>query len=338
MVASEAEGRAGALRRIAACRASQAEELDLGGLQLATLDGDLLAALCQLDWLRRLFLGSNAETREKLKLPLEDGEINSKCNALGALPDVLFNALPRLERLDLALNRLQGLPASIANLTDLAILDLAGNSVGAEGAHALKDLINLTSLDLAYNRVRDDGAQALKGLVNLASLDLTANGIGDDGAQALKGLINLTSLDLLGNGIWAEGAQALKDLVNLTSLNLASNRIGDEGAQTLEGLVNLTSLNLAYNGIGDISSLVSLRDLREINLSGTNLDHDIPALWMLPSLQNAILHNASLPGVPVEILSKSSSDNCLDRLRAHLAERAGREDANLSAAARRQLR
>jgi hypothetical protein len=56
MVASEAEGRAEALPRIAACRTVQAEELDLGGLQLTALDGELLAALCQLGWLRRLFL------------------------------------------------------------------------------------------------------------------------------------------------------------------------------------------------------------------------------------------------------------------------------------------
>ena len=45
---------------------------------------------------------------------------------------------------------------------------------------------------------------------------------------------------------------------------------------------------------------------------------------MLPSLQEAILHDASLPGVPVEILSKDNySDNCLDRLRAHLADLTG---------------
>ena len=42
MAASEAEGRAEALRRIAECRTAQAEELDLGGLQLTTLDGELL--------------------------------------------------------------------------------------------------------------------------------------------------------------------------------------------------------------------------------------------------------------------------------------------------------
>ena len=68
MVASEAEGRAEALRRIAACRTAQSEELDLGGLQLTALDDELLTALCELGWLRRLFLGPSVEAREKPQL------------------------------------------------------------------------------------------------------------------------------------------------------------------------------------------------------------------------------------------------------------------------------
>src|SRR5215471_12355516 len=137
MVASEAEGRAEALRRIAACRTAQAEELDLGGLQLTGLDGELLAALCQLGWLRRLFLGLSAEARAKPQLALTSGERNLKiCNALGALPGALFDALTRLEQLDLALNALRGLPASMANLTTLTSLDLSYNEIGAEGAQA----------------------------------------------------------------------------------------------------------------------------------------------------------------------------------------------------------
>jgi internalin A len=564
MVANEADGRAEALRRIAACRAAQAEELDLGGLQLTALDGELLETLCQLGWLRRLFLGTSAEARENPELAFVDYERNSKvCNALGVLPGALFDALKRLERLDLTLNRLRGLPASIANLVALTSLDLARNRIGAEGAQALKGVVNLTSLDLArnrigaegaqalkglvkltsldlqnnfigaegaqalkglvnltnldlgYNSIRDEGAQALKGLVklnnldlayngisakgvqalkgldkltnldlsfnrtgaeglqalksltdltslylisnsidaeeaqalkglgnltslnlnsnrigdegaqalkdlvnltslnlflnhigaegaqalkglvnltslylgyndigaegaqalkglvnltrlcldgsrigaegaqalkdlvNLASLGLADNGIGAEGAQALKGLVNLTSLDLQNNFIGAEGAQALKDLVkltsldlknnfigaegaqalkdlvNLASLDLADNKIGDEGAQALKALINLTSLDLSNNNIGDISPLVSLRNLRKIDLSGSRLNDDMPAFWRLPSLQEAILHDASLPGVPVEILSKYGSNNCLDRLRAHYADLTG---------------
>jgi Leucine-rich repeat (LRR) protein len=132
MVANEADGRAEALRRIAACRTTQAEELDLGGLQLTALDGELLAALCRL------------------------------------------------------------------NLTSL---DLRNNSIGAEGALALKSLVNLTNLNLARNDIGAEGVQALKGLVNLSRLDLARNDTGAEGAQVLKGLVNLTTLNLVDNGI-----------------------------------------------------------------------------------------------------------------------------------------
>jgi Leucine-rich repeat (LRR) protein len=158
MVANKAEGRAEALRRIAACRAAQAEELDLGGLQLTALDGELLAALCQLGWLRRLFLGLSAEAREKPQHAFIDGEKNSSVlNTLHALPGALFDALTRLERLDLALNQLRGLPASIANLTALTSLNLADNAIEDEGAEALKGLVNLTSLDLTGNAIGPKG-------------------------------------------------------------------------------------------------------------------------------------------------------------------------------------
>jgi GTPase SAR1 family protein len=120
-----------------------------------------------------------------------------------------------------------------------------------------------------------------------------------------------------------EGTRALKGLTALTSLNLFSNQIGDEGAQALKGLTALTSLELGFNHIADISPLVSLRNLRDINLSGNHLNQVVPSFWMLPSLQEAFLHYASLPNVPVEVLSKHGFDNCLDRLRAHLKDLTG---------------
>jgi internalin A len=384
MVANEAEGRAEALRRIAACRTAQAEELDLGGLRLTALDGELLAALKGLVNLTSLGLSSNnlgAEGAQALKGLVNLTRLDLAFNDIGAEGAQALKGLVNLTSLDLfglhngigaegaqALKGLINLTSlnlggltlfrncigaegahALKGLVNLTRLDLRGNDIGAEGAQALKGLVNLTSLNLAYNRIGAEGAQALKGLVNLTSLNLFANDIGAEGAQAvkglvnltslnlaynqigaegaqaLKGLVNLTSLDLFGlyNGIGDEGAQALKGLVNLTTLNLGSNRIGDEGAQALKSLVNLTSLDLAYNDIGDISPLVSLHNLREINLSGCRLDQDVPAFWMLPSLLQAILRDASLPGVPVEILSKDYSDNCLDRLRAHLADLTG---------------
>lgn len=188
MVANEAEGRAEALRRIAACRAAQAEELDLRGLQLTALDGELLDALCQLGWLRGLLLGGAGDALE------------ASNNKVRELPGVLCDALPRLERLDLAYSRLFELPASIANLavlTRLTSLDLCINLIGAEGAQALRGLVNLTSLELGDNDIGDEGAQALRDLVNLTYLGLDANNIHD--ISPLVSLSELESINLSGN-------------------------------------------------------------------------------------------------------------------------------------------
>jgi internalin A len=44
------------------------------------------------------------------------------------------------------------------------------------------------------------------------------------------------------------------------------------------------------------------------------------ALWYKPSLRQLVLHEVHLPGVPVEVLSQSQSDDCLQSLRAHLRD------------------
>jgi internalin A len=321
MMASEEQARAEALRRIALCRETRGDELDLGGLQLDSLDG-ILEPLCELTWLQRLFLGPSAEARENWKLASILGQRNSKvCNALSALPDALFNTLTRLEELDLSFNELLSLPASIAHLsalfslnlcanhikdegaqalkglTALIGLDLGDNYIGSEGAKALKNLVNLTGLNLSKNYIGDEGAQALKGLTALTVLYLRFNDIGPEGAQALKDLAALTGLDLYSNEIRDEGAQALKGLTALTSLNLAHNSIGPEGAQALKGLTALTSLDLSYNSIGPegAQALKGLTALTSLNLSQNYIGDDgaqalkgLTALTSLDLSQNHI--------------------------------------------------
>ena len=93
--------------------------------------------------------------------------------------------------------------AALATLNNLTSLNLAGNSIGHEGAAALATLSNLTSLNLRHNSIGDEGAAALATLSNLTSLNLEYNSIGHEGAAALATLSNLTSLDLAGNSIGA---------------------------------------------------------------------------------------------------------------------------------------
>jgi internalin A len=222
----------------------------------------------------------------------------------------------------------------LSELENLESLSLFNNMLESEAVTHLINLSNIRSLDLNANEIGPIGAIKLSNLLTLVRLDLQANNIGDEGASALRTLICLEYLDLGGNGIGPSGAKAFSAMSHLQFLNLgdseygtsimAPNKIGSEGLKALSGLAKLTSLDLAGNDIGDISPLVSLRNLCKINLSGNHLDHDVPAFWLPASLQEVILHDASLPGVPVEVLSKNRyADNCLDRLRAHLADLTG---------------
>jgi internalin A len=191
---------------------------------------------------------------------------------------------------------------------------------------AFSCLVNLTSLNLSDNEIGDEGVQALGCLVKLASLDLRSNKIGNNNAQALSPLVNLASLDLGWNEIGADGARALSSLVNLTSLDLAGNAIGADGAQALGQLVNLTRLDLAMTGVRNLSPLLSLTKLESLNCSGCELDDAFVELWQMPSLNTVALCEATLPGVPAEVLWLAPEeapwlygDNCLERLRAHFA-------------------
>jgi Ran GTPase-activating protein (RanGAP) involved in mRNA processing and transport len=111
--------------------------------------------------------------------------------------------------------RVQGLAVLLARSASLTVLDLDGNSPGAEGARTL--------------------AGGLEGNTTLATLNLRSNGLGDVGAAAL--------------------ARVLPSVTELTALYLHSNQIGDVGVAALAGalpsLRRLTQLDLHNNGIGD---------------------------------------------------------------------------------------
>ena len=135
----------------------------------------------------------------------------------------------------------------MAGLTNLALLDLGGNSI-SDLSH-LAGLTQLINLSLNGNSITD--LSPLAGLTNLTSLDLNGNSITD--LSPLAGLTNLTWLSFWNNNI--SDLSPLAGLTNLTRLWLYSNAITD--ISPVAGLTNLTSLDLDSNNISDISPLVA---------------------------------------------------------------------------------
>src|SRR5262249_27880187 len=81
----------------------------------------------------------------------------------------------------------KGLAGKLQTLSDLTVLNLSGNYIGAEGAKAIAaSLPGLTSLNLGNNNISAEGAKVIAAsLTGLTSLGLESNNIGTDGAKAI---------------------------------------------------------------------------------------------------------------------------------------------------------
>ncbi len=193
-------------------------------------------------------------------------------------------ASPRLANLtELALMQLrlraQGVLA-LANAHDLSRLtrlELRASTVGDAGLAQLLGspvVDRLSYLGLAGTRLHDPGARALAAssrLGRLTALDLQANQIHPEGALALAAsprLAQLRHLNLWGNRLEAEGLRALASSPHLAALewlNVGGNRAGDVGAEALAGSAHfsaLTSLTIDQNGLSDRGVVALASSLR----------------------------------------------------------------------------
>jgi hypothetical protein len=197
----------------------------------------------------------------------------------------------------------------------LQTLNLWYNSIGADGAGALKLPPTLQSLNLYNNSIGADGAGALKLPPTLQSLNLYNNSIGDVGAGALKLPPTLQSLDLGGNSIGDESAGALKLPPTLQTLDLSDNSIGDVGTGALKLPPTLQSLRLWNNFIGDVGAgaLKLPPTLQSLDLSGNSIGADgAGALKLPPTLQSLNLYNNSIGDVGAGALKLPPTLQTLD--------------------------
>ena len=295
--------------------------LDLIGNGLGVEGVRALTGLINLTSLALGWNGLGDEGAHALSNLVNLNSLNLGGNRLGAEGARVLAGLVNLTNLNVRANHIGAEGArAISGLVNLANLNLGGNRLGAEGARALSHLVSLNNLNLGENGLGPDGAHALSGIVNLTTLGLGENDLGDDGARAISGLVNLTSIDLRSNSLGPEGVRALSGLVNLTSLGLGWNGLGVDSARALSGLVNLTALGLWHSDVKDLSPLTHLVNLKYLDCSGCQLDAPVPELWAMPSLEIVLLHEATLPGVPAEVLSPNPHTSCLESLRAHFAD------------------
>ena len=171
------------------------------------------------------------------------------------------------------------------------------------------DVLGLGTLNATNSGIADlGGIEALEGL---SFLQLFGNDITD--ITPLRELTRLTNLSLGGSEI--SDLEPLEDLVNLTSLSLHDSGIDDLTA--VSGFTQLVFLDLGFNDLGDdIEPLTNVSNLRQLNLSGTQLS-DVSPLAELEELQTLEIATNSIEDItPLETLTKLRvvviEDNPLD--------------------------
>lgn len=250
------EGYQEALRRIAACRTSGAEELDLGGLQLEEIPPQLL----ELDWLKRLYLGPSAEARENISLLLGHKDGKSLCNAYNSLPDALSTALSKLEFLDVSFSLLVDL-SPIGELKGLTKLHCSGTKVSSLAP--VTGLTGLTEFNCGYTQVSD--LCPLADLKCLAELHCVSTQIFE-----LKPLAELTGLRVLNlSSTQIDDLTPLAGLTNLRTLYFWDTKV--ESLDPITELTGLTKLHFSSTQVADLSSLAKLANLTELHCLGTRV-------------------------------------------------------------------
>lgn len=254
----------------------------------------------------------------------EQPESFVNCNQVAALQSPTGKELPGLE-LALSLARITAVEN---NLRSLTCLELRANGLDAQAsesiAPALAQLSSLAVLNLEGNRIGAEGAAALcssiassKTNINcpaLRTLDLSSNALGDEGVKAitphLSKLVALGSLCLGSNNITALGIKklgsTLKKLKNsLQELDLSDNDLGAKGTEALgsalEHLSGLQKLNLSANrsmsAQGQFCLWPQLRELSMLQvLSSVCYVPDISCIAYLHcNLQDQVLPISKLP-------------------------------------------
>ena len=174
--------------------------------------------------------------------------------------------------------------APIARLEELRILYCANTPV--TDLSVIAKLSNLTQLYISMTQVCD--LSPLAALQQLQRVDCAFTEIND-----LKPLAGLQQLQ---------------------ELNCPATKITD--LSPLVDSLNLRHLDCSATQIRDLTPIIGLPNLKSLTFLNCRLENAPIEIWRKPSLNRLSLAFTDIPGIPGEVLGI----NCLESLRAHLAE------------------
>ena len=212
----------------------------------------------------------------------------------------------RVTRLDLGIvwdseandwveNGLSGpIPAELASLASLTVLDLSDNALSGPIPPELGNLANLEQLSLGYNGLSGPIPAELASLASLTGLHLLGNVLSGPIPPELGNLANLKQLILGRSPLSGSIPPELGNLANLEQLSLSWTNLSGPIPPELGNLSRLNFLAIARNRhTGSIPpELGRLTDLRTLNLSRNALSGPVPpSLIQLRQLNTLYLGN-----------------------------------------------
>ncbi len=234
--------------------------------------------------------------------------------------------------LSLRNNNLTGnLPAECGNLTSIAYLDLAYNSISsndditAPASLVSIDLsgnnlscfpswvlsaVNLESLGLNSCNITEAIPENIGNLTKLVILGLGENSFSGKIPESIYGLTKLVSLFLSSNQLTGGISSSIGNLTELRTLSLEQNQLSGSLPETIGQCTKLEDIYLFTNKLtGSIpSSIGNLKDLRILSMAGNELSGEIPStIGDCISLTNIGLNNNRLSGkIPSSISALSN--------------------------------
>ncbi|MFX1276568.1 MAG: leucine-rich repeat domain-containing protein [Promethearchaeota archaeon] len=215
----------------------------------------------------------------------------------------VFKIFKELNKLDLKLTKIGGLPTSLGNLSSLAYLDLSYNKF-REIPNSIFKLQALKYLDLKYNNLTEL-SNSIGFLKLLEILDLRHNKL-TLLPNSISNLTSLKVLDLHGNQL-TKIPNSLENLTSLKKLELGLNNLTiiPKWIKNFESLKKL-GLSGNKNEFNLKELIANLPNLKNLNLGNNNIEHLPDKIGTLNSLEKLTLNNNQLNDLPKSLKNLTS--------------------------------
>ncbi|KAK8970601.1 Receptor-like protein kinase HSL1 [Platanthera guangdongensis] len=254
--------------------------LSLNYINSTLLDSSIspCSALTHLDLSQNLFVGSLPSALSSLPL-LEYLDVAGN-NFTGAIPPS-FALFPSLQILSLTANLLnETIPPFLGNISTLRQLNLSYNPFAAgQIPSSLANLTNLETLWLAGCALVGQIPPSLGHLANLINLDLSSNSLTGIIPDTFSGLASVVQIELYNNSLTGNFPAGFSNLTALRRFDAAMNFLSGLIPDDVFSIPLLDSLHLYQNKFdGSLPATAGkARQLLELRIFGNNLSGPLPS-------------------------------------------------------------